>query len=78
MENIFQIPKPQHGSQEWLLARWKNKDGKKLISASNAAAVHGEHKYMTPGDLATELLARTHQCQSHPPKQWSVATAWNQ
>jgi len=60
-ENRYQITKPTHGSQEWLLARWQNKDGKKLIAASAAAAVHGEHKFMTPGDLATELLS------SEPP-----------
>lgn len=60
-ENRYQIAKPAHGSQEWLLARWQDDKGRKRIAASTAAAVHGEHKYMTPGDLATELLA------SEPP-----------
>jgi hypothetical protein len=54
----YRIPKPEHGSQEWLEVRWKDKkDGCRRISASAAAAVHNEHKYMTSADLATELLA---------------------
>jgi predicted phage-related endonuclease len=54
--NTFTVPKPPHGSAEWLAVRWKNKDGLSRISASNAAAVHGEHKYLTPARLAAELL----------------------
>jgi predicted phage-related endonuclease len=54
--NTFTVPKPPHGSVEWLAVRWKNKEGLARISASNAAAVHGEHKYMTPSKLAAELL----------------------
>lgn len=53
----FQIYKPQHGSEEWLRVRWADKQGRRRISASVAAAVHGEGKYTTASDLASELLA---------------------
>lgn len=55
--NRYTINKPVHGSQEWLEVRWRNADGLSRIAASSAAAVHNEHEYMTPGDLAVELLA---------------------
>ena len=53
----YTINKPQHGSKEWLEVRWRDHNGLSRIAASSAAAVHGEHEYMTAGDLATELLA---------------------
>ena len=53
----YTISKPQHGSKEWLEVRWRDHNGLSRIAASSAAAVHGEHEYMTPGDLAVELLA---------------------
>lgn len=53
----YTIVKPTHGSQEWLTARWKDEDGLARITASVAAAVHGENPYMTTADLAIELLA---------------------
>lgn len=58
----YTVEKPTHGSQEWLYVRWANEDGLPRISASAAAAVHNEHKYMTATDLALELLA------SDPPE----------
>ena len=57
MQNLYTIPKPTHGSQDWLNLRWANEKGEKRITASVAAAIHGEHKYTTPADLAVELLA---------------------
>ena len=57
MERFTTIPKPEHGSVEWLAARWKDSEGRALISASVAAAIHDEHNYTTSGDLAAELLA---------------------
>jgi predicted phage-related endonuclease len=51
-----QIPKPPHGTAEWLLIRKQDDEGNRRISASNAAAVHGEHRYMTGAELAAELL----------------------
>lgn len=54
----YKIIKPEHGSQEWLEVRWRDKnDGCRRISASVAAAVHNEHPYMTSSDLAIELIA---------------------
>lgn len=55
----YRIPKPPHGSTEWLAARWANSNGEKLVSASVAAAVHGQHPFVTMGDLAIELLKDT-------------------
>jgi hypothetical protein len=59
MQNRYTEPKPPHGSQEWLTARWKNKDGETRVTASVAAVVHNEHKYTTMADLAVELLSVT-------------------
>lgn len=52
----FTVPKPPHGSPEWLAVRWRDESGLARISASNAAAVHGEHPYLSPAQLAVELL----------------------
>ena len=65
----YTINKPQHGSQEWLEVRWRDHNGLSRIAASSAAAVHGEHEYMTAGDLATELLAE----EAPQPKQANAA-----
>jgi len=54
---ITRIAKPTHGSQEWLNVRWRNENGEARIAASACAAVHGQHAFVTPADLATELLA---------------------
>lgn len=53
----FEVEKPEHGSAEWLRIRWADKQGNRRISASVAAAVHGEGKYTSAADLASELLA---------------------
>ena len=51
----WSIPKPAHGSVEWLRARkWRN--GETLVAASDAAAVHGEHRFKSMAQLAVELL----------------------
>jgi hypothetical protein len=55
----YTVNKPEHGSQEWLTARWKDEDGFARITASVASAIHGTNKYMTTADLAIELLAET-------------------
>lgn len=54
----YTISKPPHGSQDWLNVRWADSNGNRRITASVAAAVHNEHKYITPADLAVELLAK--------------------
>jgi hypothetical protein len=62
MRNHYRINKPKHGSQNWLNVRWENDEGQKRVTASVAAAVHGQHKYTSKADLAVELLAQK------PPK----------
>ena len=58
MGNIrYTFEKPTHGSQKWLDARWKDEEGLTRISASVAAAVHGQHLYTSQADLAVELLS---------------------
>jgi len=52
----YTIDKPVHGGSEWLAVRWRDENGLARISASNAAAVHGEHPYLSPAQLAVELL----------------------
>lgn len=51
------IPKPQHGSIEWLRLRQRDETGYPVVSASEAAAVHSEHRYKTKYALAAEKLA---------------------
>lgn len=51
------IRKPKHGSMEWLRVRHRNEDGYPVISASDAAAVHGEHRFKTMHQLFAEKLA---------------------
>lgn len=58
----FMIPKPTHGSEEWLRVRWKDENNWARISASVASCVHGENPYKTAGELAVELMA------DEPPK----------
>lgn len=68
----FTIPKPEHGSADWLRVRWvDDTTGLKRVSASNAAAVHGEHRYTTKAALAAELLA----VEPPQPKQATEAMA---
>jgi hypothetical protein len=59
MQNIYTVPKEAHSSQPWLNQRFWNEKLEKRITGSQAAAIHGEHKYTTPADYAVELLANT-------------------
>jgi hypothetical protein len=59
MQNLSTIPKEPHSSQPWLNQRFWNEKLEKRITGSQAAAIHGEHKYTTPADYAVELLADT-------------------
>jgi len=54
MKNWSTVPKPEHGSQEWLTIRWADEEGRRRISASAAAAVYAEHPYIPAADLYTE------------------------
>lgn len=51
------ITKPTHGSNEWLWLRHRDENGRPVITASDAAAVHGEHQYKTRYELFREKLA---------------------
>ena len=51
------IRKPRHGSTEWLMLRHRNENGDPVISASDAAAVHGEHRFKTRHQLFAEKMA---------------------
>ncbi len=51
------ISKPEHGSAEWLMLRHRDPDGRPLVSASEAAAVHGEHRFISKYGLAVAKMA---------------------
>lgn len=51
------IYKPQHGSDEWLRIRHRDPEGRPVISASDAAAVHGVHRFKTMHQLFAEKIA---------------------
>ena len=51
------IPKPEHGSMEWLKIRHRDETGWPVVSASEAASVHAEHRFKTKYALALGKLA---------------------
>lgn len=51
------IRKPIHGSDEWLWLRHRDENGSPVITASDAAAVHGQHPYKTKFAFFHEKLA---------------------
>ena len=51
------IPKPEHGSFEWLQLRHRDETGWPRVSASDAASIHAEHRFKTKHALAAEKLA---------------------
>jgi len=51
------IYKPTHGSLEWLRVRHRTEDGYPVVAASEAAAVHGEHRFKTRHELFAEKVA---------------------
>lgn len=51
------IPKPEHGSIEWLRLRQRDETGYPVVSASEAAAVHSEHRFKTKWALAADKIA---------------------
>lgn len=53
----FSIVKPEHGSAEWHAVRWADEHGKRRLNASTAAALFGQHPYLTQGGLAARMLA---------------------
>jgi hypothetical protein len=53
---ILTIPKPDHGSMDWLMLRHRAANGKPRIAASEAAAVHDQHRFISKYALAVEKM----------------------
>ena len=51
------IDKPEHGSYAWLKLRHRDLDGSPIVSASEAAAVHDQHKFLSKYQLAVQKIA---------------------
>lgn len=56
---ILTIPKPDHGSMDWLMLRHRAANGKPRIAASEAAAVHDQHRFISKYALAVEKMKDT-------------------
>jgi len=50
------IPKAKHGSKDWLLARWKDEDGRCVFGASDIPALMGASPYKTRGELFADKI----------------------
>lgn len=50
------IPKQKHGSKEWLLARWKDENGRCVFGASDIPALMGASPYKTRGELFADKV----------------------
>ncbi len=55
--NHSTIKKEPHGSRAWLIQRWSNENGDKRVAASAAAAIYDQHPFISPAELAAELLS---------------------
>lgn len=53
----YMIDKPSHGTNEWLYLRHRTSEGKVRVAASEAAAVHGQHRFLTKYGLAVAKMA---------------------
>jgi predicted phage-related endonuclease len=50
------IPKQKHGSKDWLLARWKDEEGRCVFGASDIPALMGASPYKTRGELFADKV----------------------
>jgi predicted phage-related endonuclease len=50
------IPKQKHGSKEWLLARWKDEQGRCVFGASDVPVLMGASPYKTRGELFADKV----------------------
>jgi predicted phage-related endonuclease len=50
------IPKARHGSKDWLLARWKDEQGRCVFGASDVPALMGASPYKTRGELFADKV----------------------
>ena len=51
-----QIPKPKHGSKEWLLERWRDEQGRCVFGASDIPALMNASPYKTRGELFADKI----------------------
>jgi hypothetical protein len=49
-------PKAAHGSPDWLAARHRDDQGRARLTASVAGVLFGTHPFITPADLAVQML----------------------
>lgn len=56
-ETFIRTKKEPHGSAAWLKQRWALPNGDKLISASVAGVIYDCHPFISPAQLAAELLS---------------------
>jgi len=54
MHKHIVIPKPTHGSLEWLQLRHRNSNGDCIVGASEVATVMGDNPYQSIADLAVK------------------------
>jgi predicted phage-related endonuclease len=52
------IPKSKHGSQDWLLSRWRDEEGKCVFGASDIPALMGASPYKSRGGLFADKINR--------------------
>ena len=50
------IPKPKHGSKEWLMERWRDDQGCCVFGASDIPALMNASPYKTRGELFADKL----------------------
>jgi hypothetical protein len=50
------IPKQKHGSKDWLLARWKDEEGRCVFGASDVPVLMGASPYKTRGELFADKV----------------------
>lgn len=50
------IPKPKHGSKEWLLTRWRDDSGRCVFGASDVPALMNASPYKTRAELFADKL----------------------
>jgi predicted phage-related endonuclease len=60
------IPKPEHGSEDWLIARWRDEHDRVVFGASDAPALMNASPYKSRGDLFVDKLQRPAVQESNP------------
>lgn len=60
------IPKPEHGSEDWLIARWRDEHDRVVFGASDAPALMNASPYKSRGDLFVDKLQRPVVQESNP------------